>query len=468
MSASPRKKSGILSRFAACRRGSVGIMFGLSAIPLFGLLGMAVDFSRVAGARYKVQDAVDAAMLAAGRAAQITMTDPATAAKNAAEAYFATAVPSDIIVTQSEITINATSTELTMRVTYWVRTPIVSVLAIGSSEGAQSGAPPECRSTRLSCQQLTTSATAIIMSGGNGGSNVEVAMMLDITGSMTSSKMATLRSAAKDAVDILIWQDQSQYTARVALAPFSVSVNVGSYASAVTGLNATSGSQRLRPCVIERVGPNWATDAAPSAANGWIGSFAATNAPSGFSYTGRLGSSNYNGAGTCTSSDPGATEAIIPLTSDKTVLKNRIDALTPTGGTAGHLGTAWAWYLLSPNWSTIWPAASRPGPYSDITTINAKGYPALQKYAILMTDGEYNTQYSSRSSQTQASTLCTNMKAQGITVFTVGFMVNSTSRAHLTACATSPDHFYDATNGDKLKEAFRDIALKISSLRLSL
>jgi Flp pilus assembly protein TadG len=449
-------------------------MFGLSAIPLFGLLGMAVDFSRVAGARYKVQDAVDSAMLAAGRAAQITLNDPATAAKNAAEAYFATAVPPDIIITESEVTINATSTELTMRVTYWVRTPIVSILAIGSSEGPPPAAPVDCKSTKFACQRLTTSATAIIMSGGNGGSNVEVAMMLDITGSMLdgdgkgSTKIATLKSAAKDAVDILIWQDQSQFTSRVALAPFSISVNVGSYARAVTGLNATSGSQRLRPCVIERLGPNAATDAVPSAANGWIGSFAATNAPSGFSYSGRLGTSNYNSAGTCGSSDPGATEAIIPLTSDKSVLKNRIDALTPTGGTAGHLGTAWAWYLLSPNWSTIWPTASRPGPYSDITTINAKGYPALQKYAILMTDGEYNTQYSSRTSQAQASTLCTNMKAQGITVFTVGFMVNSTSRTHLTACATSPDHFYNATDGEKLKAAFRDIALKISSLRLSL
>ena len=34
-------------------------------------------------------------------------------------------------------------------------------------------------------------------------------------------------------------------------------------------------------------------------------------------------------------------------------------------------------------------------------------------------------------------------------------------------CATAADHYYETSSGDGLKAAFRDIALKISKLRLT-
>jgi hypothetical protein len=47
--------------------------------------------------------------------------------------------------------------------------------------------------------------------------------MLDVTGSMCSpcTKIQAVQSAAKDLIDIVVWQDQSQYYSRVALAPFA-------------------------------------------------------------------------------------------------------------------------------------------------------------------------------------------------------------------------------------------------------
>ncbi len=42
-------------------------------------------------------------------------------------------------------------------------------------------------------------------------------------------------AAAKDLIDIVVWDDQSKYTSRVALAPFSAAVNVGDYFTAITG-----------------------------------------------------------------------------------------------------------------------------------------------------------------------------------------------------------------------------------------
>jgi hypothetical protein len=60
------------------------------------------------------------------------------------------------------------------------------------------------------------------------------------------------------------------------------------------------------------------------------------------------------------------------------------------------------------------------------------------------------------------------MKAAGITVYSVGFDLggNETAIDTLRDCASSPEDFYNATTGDELRQAFRDIALKISTLRL--
>jgi von Willebrand factor type A domain len=167
---------------------------------------------------------------------------------------------------------------------------------------------------------------------------------------------------------------------------------------------------------------------------------------------------------------------VLPLTNDKAELKQRIEKLKISGATAGQLGTAWAWYLLSPNWSSYFPTTARPGAYGD---------PKTQKIAVLMTDGEYNTQFwngvwdnnsntkhasaaaPNGGSKSQAETFCTNMKAKGIEVFTVGFQVNTNARNLLRACATDAAHYYDATSGQALRMAFRDIALRISSIRLN-
>jgi hypothetical protein len=166
----------------------------------------------------------------------------------------------------------------------------------------------------------------------------------------------------------------------------------------------------------------------------------------------------------------------MPLSSDKQALLAKVTSLTAAGGTAGHLGTAWAWYALSPNWASLWPT-STPAAY---------GTDKLQKIAILMTDGEYNTQYDANGiavnqnasscpqaangcSTAQARALCTAMKAKGIVVYTIGFQLggNQTAIDTLNQCATEPGKFYTADDGNQLKQAFRDIALKLTSLYLS-
>jgi hypothetical protein len=118
--------------------------------------------------------------------------------------------------------------------------------------------------------------------------------MLDLTGSMAGDKIEDLIAAAKDLIDIVVWDDQSHYSSRVALAPFAPAVNVGTnYFTVITGKSdeadpdgdgynypsncyskgklksSCKGDSEYKvktyaKCVVERTGTQQATDKAPS------------------------------------------------------------------------------------------------------------------------------------------------------------------------------------------------------------
>ena len=538
---SPAKAGGLLQRFHRDRSGSVAMMFGLLVIPLTATVGLAVDFGRAYAVRSQTQSALDAAALAAGRVAQVEKTQMIEKAKAAANAYYDQTKSKDVVESTLQFVPNEQQTAFTVTATSWVRTPFLGVLHVLFAKDSLGGAPTGCDKNFYGCVKMITTSTAELKAGGDGGSNVEVSLMLDVTGSMcpssstpctTGPKIDALQSAAKDLVDIVIWSDQSQYTSKIALAPFAEAVNVGTVlapkvrgtvtANTQTG-SGTSGPQTfscadmsstsVQPtktwikfpkstnnctgssttatwqistkCVTERTGVNAYNDVAPVAGT--------ANTLVGKAY---FGSGNPDQSCTIANYTDPEVNSIFPLSNDKTVLKSRIDKLTAYNSTAGQIGTAWAWYLLSPNWNSVLQTAfptAVAGPYSDLTALNAKGAPKLRKIAVLMTDGDYNINYckgveaknsdqspdincnsENGKSLAQATALCTAMKsplgagnAAKIEVFTVGFQVSSAAKTFLTNCATDASHFYDATSGDALKAAFRDIALKISTLRLT-
>ncbi len=192
------------------------------------------------------------------------------------------------------------------------------------------------------------------------------------------------------------------------------------------------------------------TDAAPTSGN-----FVGPYNQSASSSTNKL---NYSADGICY---VGGRElpAVIPLTSSKSTLSSFFENATVGGATPGHLGHAWAWYMISPNWSSIWPADSQPAAYEDAGT---------KKVAIIMTDGEYNTQYSNATSKTQALELCTQMKAKGVTVYTVGFGFSTSATAGdgtsegnakqiLTQCSSGTNHYFFPYDSAALKQVFQNI-----------
>jgi len=428
------------------------------AVVLLLAVGATVDIGRWLHARDQTVAAVDAALLAGGRALQTNANDPAGAIA-AAQKYYAQNVSSRIPVTNDSIAfqIGPDGMSMTASGTAYVQTPFLNLASIDKLPVVSTAA------TQFSQAQLAV--------GGNGGENLEISMMLDITGSMAGQKLLDLKDAAKDLINIVIWDDQSQFTSKVAIVPFSEDIRLPSTTALNKARSSTLAASKsvssttyyLSDCVVERTGTQKYTDAAPGAGQYVLGHYTS-------SYTGS-GSSK---KGVCTVP---TTATVQPLSSNKTTLIAKVEGLTAAGGTAGHLGTAWAWYTLSPNWSALWPA-STPAAY---------GTDKLQKIAILMTDGEYNTQYDSNGisvnqnatsscpqaangcSTVQARALCTAMKAKSIVVYTIGFQLggNQTAIDTLNQCATDPTKFYNADDGDQLRQAFRDIALKLTSLYLS-
>ncbi len=437
--------------FKENRSGNVTIIFGLSAVSLMLMVGGAIDVARVYSAKSKVQSALDSAALAGGRAVQLSASHDPNAGVTAATNYFQELRPASIGGAAAVFALVENSTVLKGTINLAVATPFLKLVGF-----------PQ--------MQATLTAEAAIASGGDGGSNLEISLMLDTTGSMGGQKIEDLKAAAKDLVDIVVWNDQSLASSRVALAPFAPRVNVGTFMTQVTNMSGTWSGRTLKPCVTERTGAQAFTDTAP-------GSGAWLNANDG---TRNSNTSNYSNGGTCSPS-----EQIVPLTTDKVLLKERIDAFTADGSTAGALGTAWAWYLLSPKWNSIWPSTSQAGSYGDLTVLGPKGAPKLQKIAVLMTDGIYNTtgavNYGDSSNEAttisgNAEALCTAMKAAGIKVYTVGFQLGGSQLAidTLRNCASTAagdpqgtsSYFFNASSGEELKAAFRQIALQLTTLRL--
>jgi hypothetical protein len=215
-------------------------------------------------------------------------------------------------------------------------------------------------------------------------------------------------------------------------------------------------SQMASTCLVERPGGQAYTDASTSGVGQGIGIL-------------------YTSNGTCSTSN-----YVTPLTSNKTRLNAAIDDLLTGGMTAGQLGAAWGWYMISPNFADIWDdeVENKPAAYDTEDLI---------KVAVLMTDGEFNYQScygiqkgvlpssftssncDTRSEFEQAQTICTNMKAAGVVIYTVGMQLGTSADTidFLTDCASNSQYAHLASDAATLQVAFKKIAQSISRLRIS-
>ncbi len=93
----PRLKS-----FSDDTSGAIAMLFGLMAVVLFAMIGLAVDYGRFVNARSQTLAATDAAVLAGARALQ-TNGGNQTAAVQVAQAYYNQAVKNRLGLTNDTI-----------------------------------------------------------------------------------------------------------------------------------------------------------------------------------------------------------------------------------------------------------------------------------------------------------------------------------------------------------------------------
>jgi Flp pilus assembly protein TadG len=544
-----------LKQFAANVDGNIGMMMGLSAIPIVLATGSAIDYSHYMTVRQQAIVALDNAVLAAVSAIyndeDITDADIA-AAKAAALAQFNVNMADTPDVSYSPPVFTYVPEQIGFKgtLTGTVDNAFMSLAGIDNL------------GLNLSSEALAGSELKV-------GSDVEVAMMLDTTGSMcddpsgsqncsTDRKIGALKTAANLLIDEVVWADQTKNTSKVALVPFSNRVRLAADGAAdarftaVTNLPAvwsgyirgtetyqeletyeveveycvrwrrnrprtdanctewdtrTETRERLvtrtrytgvyredfakaRPCITERYYNATSsfdlTDDAPGPGK-WLNGDSGTRrlesedssdteitangktkpnyiSPNNNGNYSTL-SGNYGSSGACSTIHNN--NVVMPLTSDITALKARVNDLRASGGTSGALGTAVAWYAISPNWATIWGGDSAPQSYAKMIEKNAGGKPKLYKVAVLMTDGEYNNArasgWTTSTVNNAANALCSSMKAKGIEIYTVGFETSEAAEDLLKDCATDEDHFYSATGAEALQQAFKEIGQRVRS-----
>jgi Flp pilus assembly protein TadG len=388
----------------ADRSGNVAVIFGIAAIPVFGLVGAAVDYSRANAARTAMQVALDtAALTVAKEAANLTTAQVQNKAKKYFNAQFNHAGVKKLDIIFNMVSNGPGDFTVVAEATGRIDTSIAQVIGV---------------------KTIDLRTTAQVRWGFKA---LELALALDNTGSMAQkNKMVELKSAVKLLFSILKTNSKVPGDTKIAVIPFSTVVNVGtenvdagwmSYDSTVTKANWTG-------CVADRDQPNDVKDATPSGA--------ATLFP----------------AAQC-----GTLAKTLPLTDNWDALNAMVDGMTPSGMTNVTIGMAWGWHALT-----------QKEPFTQAQAVK----PDVDKVLILLTDGlNTQNRFTTVPSQIDARTaaVCDNVKKANIKVYTVRVIEGNVEL--LRGCATGDNMFFDVQAASELKGVFASIAASLSGARLA-
>jgi Flp pilus assembly protein TadG len=196
---------GRLRTFSGCQRGNVMITFALALIPVIGLVGAAVDYSRGSSDRAAMQSAVDATALILSKEAQkLTTAELNSKAEAIFTAQFHRSDATNLVVTPTFVDSGTGNYKLTL--TASAKVPTTFTRVIGQYE-------------------MTLNATSDVVWGVK---RLELALALDVTGSMDSNnKMTELKKAAKSLLTTLKGVAKKDGDVKVAIVPFAVVVNAG-------------------------------------------------------------------------------------------------------------------------------------------------------------------------------------------------------------------------------------------------
>ncbi len=207
----------LLTRFVVARQGNVAMIFAIVMPVLILLTVGGVDIHRASAVRANLQDSLDAATLAAARSPFVTDADLTRVGLAALRANLA-AYPqislredlTTFTLTEDSVVVAAATVDVDALVANIILPPYGQILD----------------------DTLPVRANSEV---DRSSKNIEVSLVLDITGSMAGQRIIDLKAAAKDLVDIVVQDVQTPFYTRVAVVPYSMGVNAGGYADTARG-----------------------------------------------------------------------------------------------------------------------------------------------------------------------------------------------------------------------------------------
>ncbi|MEO1661859.1 MAG: pilus assembly protein TadG-related protein [Pseudomonadota bacterium] len=407
-------------------RANVTIAFAIMSLPIMAVAGFSIDNQRHVNLKQHAQYAADVSVLAGARSIfdlSLNDDDLRTLVTDSYNANLVSA-PDDASCGGPKVFIDRSAHTVTVEGE--CTTP--TTFGVGISGHSQLVVRP-----RANAKGSMTQA--------------DIALAIDISGSMANGgRLNSVKTAVENMTDVLI-NPLTGGATRLSFAAFSNSVNAGVYGNLAQGKprHDDSDADGLdRVCVTERIGP-MAYELAPPRAGQWVGDV------------------------------PGATCAdeigIYPLTSDADAFKDAVDDLVAGGGTAGHIGVAWAGYLISPEWASIWTRPPSPTSLSihpDRSSVPHDHDGFTEKAVIILSDGMFSDWFAGASSMEQAGLVCDTMNAAGMSVYAIAFKVaHRIPKEMLKYCASSPDHYFEADTGAELDAVYQDIANRFIGARLT-
>jgi Flp pilus assembly protein TadG len=445
-------------------RGNVSIMMAVAAVPLLAAAGAAIDMVHANNAQTALQSAVDAAALAGGTSGFHSHADLAALvnkylAENNANFSISSTDTIDFGTTPS-------TNNFFVRVNGTVKTDFMTLVGIPT---------------------MGLGAYAEVEKGGQA---LELALVLDNTASMNSEgRLDALKVSAKKLVDTIMTTKPAGAYVKIGIVPFSNYVNVGvgnrnkSWADVPVDYTETTQQYWVdypnridknchrvdHPYLNDGVPAIWQEDVCDTVlgperknyyypTHTWNGCIGSRKSP----LDENIGtpSSKYPGI-----MDVGCPQPLTDLTDTQSTLNSQIDGMVATGETYIPAGILWGWNMLDSQQPLT--AAKTAAAMA-----NLKGVKAM----VLMTDGDntlsatYPTHNGSDAAAADAKTaqLCTNMKAEGISIFTVGFKVHKpSSLAMLAACASTSSQALTADDNAALTAAFDQIGASLAQIRVA-
>jgi len=449
-----------LFRFMKDRRGGVAPMFALAIIPVFGLVGAAVDYSRGNSIRAGMQSALDATALAMAKIAPgLTEAELKQKSNDYFKSMFNHPDAKNLDIKPNYTTTGGS--QLVISVSGSMDTSFMKLMGFSS---------------------LNIGSTSTVKWGN---SRLRVALALDNTGSMSDDgKMAAL----KDATNKLLTQLKNAATntadVYVSIIPFSKDVNVDPSNRSANWIDWTDWNAKNGTCKdydgrnepsnessCENAGGNWKR-AKHSTWNGCVTDRGNSNAPSSGNYDTKVTTPSSSTPATQFSAEQydACPQAALPLTNTWSTMTTLVTNMTPDGNTNQGIGLAHAWMSL---------VGGGPYPTPPAKDTNY----TYQDVIILLTDGlnTENRWYRDQNSiDTRQQMTCDNVNAANITLYTVHVNTGGDPASNLlkncagTAPAPNvlrkypdPEKAFVVTSSSGIGTVFNQIGTNLSKLRIA-